>query len=200
MDNSSSAPAGTRTLDRRILALALPTFATLVSEPLLLLADSAIVGHLGTEQLAALGLSANVLGVLTGLSIFLAYGTTGTVARRIGAGDPRAALAGGIDGLVLAVALGVVLTLALELALPVVVGLYGTSPEVAGHATTYLRIAALACPRCCCCWPAPGCSAGCRTPGPRWSSSSRPTWSTSPSTCSWSTASASASPAPRSAR
>ena len=144
MDNSPATPVGT--LDRRILALALPTFATLVSEPLLLLADSAIVGHLGTDQLAALGLAANVLGVLTGLSVFLAYGTTGTVARRIGAGDPRAALAGGIDGLVLAVALGVLLTVALELLLPFVVGLYGTSPEVAGYARSYLRIAALGLP------------------------------------------------------
>lgn len=136
----------TRTLDRRIFALALPTFATLVSEPLLLLADSAIVGHLGTDQLAALGLAANVLGVLTGLSVFLAYGTTGTVARRIGAGDSRSALAGGLDGLVLAVALGLVLTAALELTLPWLVGLYGTSPAVAALATRYLRVAAFGLP------------------------------------------------------
>ena len=49
--------------DREIFALAIPAFATLLSEPLLLLADSAIVGHLGTTQLAGLGLAANVLGV-----------------------------------------------------------------------------------------------------------------------------------------
>ena len=71
-------------------------------EPLLLLADSAVVGHLGTAPLAALGLSSNVLTVLVGLSIFLAYSTTGTVARRLGAGDRLAALNGGLDGLVLA--------------------------------------------------------------------------------------------------
>lgn len=136
----------TRSLDRRIFALALPTFATLVSEPLLLLADSAIVGHLGTDQLAALGLAANVLGVLTGLSVFLAYGTTGTVARRIGAGESRSALTGGLDGLVLAVTLGLVLTAALELTLPWLVGLYGTSPAVAALATRYLRIAAFGLP------------------------------------------------------
>ncbi len=147
VDNST--PTGAtpaRTLDRRILALALPTFATLVSEPLLLLADSAVVGHLGTEPLAALGLASNVLNVLVGLSIFLAYSTTGTVARRLGAGDRLAALTGGIDGLVLAVGVGVVLAVALELALPAVVGLYGVEPEVAALATTYLRIAALGLP------------------------------------------------------
>ena len=147
MDNSAEvSPTSTATLDRRILALALPTFATLVSEPLLLLADSAVVGHLGTAPLAALGLCSNVLSVLVGLSIFLAYSTTGTVARRLGAGDRLAALTGGLDGLVLAVLVGVGLAVGLELALPWVVGLYGTEPEVAALARTYLRVAALGLP------------------------------------------------------
>lgn len=139
MDKSE---ASGRQLDRRIFGLALPTFATLVSEPLLLLADSAIVGHLGTDELAGLGIAANVLGVLIGLCIFLAYGTTGTVARRLGAGDRTAALTGGLDGLVLAVTLGLLLTVALQAALPLVVGAYGVEPEVAAAATAYLRVAA----------------------------------------------------------
>ena len=135
-----------RALDAEIFRLALPTFATLISEPLLLLADSAIVGHLGTDQLAGLGIAANVLGVLTGLSIFLAYGTTSTVARRLGAGDRPAALAGGFDGLVLAALLGVVLTVALSLAGPTVVRAYGAGPAVTAEAITYLRIAAFGMP------------------------------------------------------
>ena len=135
-----------RRLDREIFWLALPTFATLVSEPLLLLADSAIVGHLGTTELAGLGIAANVLGIVTGLCIFLAYGTTGTVARRLGAGDRAAALAGGVDGLVLAVGLGMLLAVALEVALPVVIGAYGVSDDVGAAATSYLRVAALSIP------------------------------------------------------
>jgi Na+-driven multidrug efflux pump len=101
--------------------LAVPAFATLVSEPALLLADSAIIGHLGTTQLAGLGIAANLLGILTGLSVFLAYGTTATVARRLGAGDRRAALSGGVDGIVLAVLLGVVLAIALQLLMPMII-------------------------------------------------------------------------------
>lgn len=152
MDKSTQAqtPEGRRgarrSLDREIARLAFPTLATLVSEPLLLLADSAIVGHLGTTQLAGLGLAANVLGILTGLCIFLAYGTTGTVARQLGAGDAASALRGGVDGLILALLLGVVLAAALEATLPLVVGAYGTSPEVALAANRYLRIAALGLP------------------------------------------------------
>ncbi len=142
----NSAPPSNRALDREIFALAIPAFATLVSEPLLLLADSAIIGHLGTPQLAGLGVAANVIGILAGLSIFLAYGTTGTVARRLGAGDRPAALAGGIDGMILAVGLGVVLCLILQLMLATVIGWYGVEPVVADAATRYLRIAACGLP------------------------------------------------------
>ena len=138
--------AENRRRDREIFGLALPTLATLVSEPLLLLADSAIVGHLGTEALAGLGIAANVLGVLTGLCLFLAYGTTGTVARRLGAGDQRGALAGSFDGLVLAVGLGALLCAVLQLLIPTITGAYGAAPEVTTAATSYLRVAAFGLP------------------------------------------------------
>ena len=48
--------------DGEILRLALPALGALAAEPLYLLADTAIVGHLGTPQLAALALAATVLG------------------------------------------------------------------------------------------------------------------------------------------
>ena len=143
MGRTGSRPKG---IDREIFALAVPAFATLVSEPALLLADSAIIGHLGTTQLAGLGIAGNLLGILTGLSIFLAYGTTGTVARRLGAGDLRAALSGGIDGMALAVLLGAVLGGALQVLLPTVINLYSAGPEVAAAATSYLRVAACGLP------------------------------------------------------
>jgi putative MATE family efflux protein len=135
-----------RELDREIFALAVPAFATLVSEPALLLADSAIIGHLGTTQLAGLGIAGNVLGILTGLSIFLAYGTTGTVARRLGAGDRRGALAGGIDGMSLAVILGAILCVLLQILMPTVISWYDAGPAVSEAAETYLRVAACGLP------------------------------------------------------
>ena len=92
--------------DREILRLAVPAFLALVAEPLFLLADAAIVGHLGTPQLAGLGIAGAVVQTAVGLCIFLAYGTTASVARRIGAGDVRGALAQGIDGVWLAVLIG----------------------------------------------------------------------------------------------
>ena len=133
-------------LNREILALAVPAFATLVAEPILILVDTTIVGHLGTSQLAGLTMAANVLGVLVGLSIFLAYGSTATVARRLGAGDRRGALAGGLDGMVLGLLIGLALSLGLLLAGPAILALYGSTPEATGYATTYLQIVALGLP------------------------------------------------------
>jgi putative MATE family efflux protein len=128
-------------LDREIWRLALPAFLALVAEPLFLLADAAIVGHLGTVPLAGLGIAAVVLQTIVGLCVFLAYGTTAGVARRLGAGDRRGALTQGIDGVWLAVVIGVIATvLGVAVAGPLV-QLLGADPEVAEPATTYLRIA-----------------------------------------------------------
>ncbi|SDB92434.1 putative efflux protein, MATE family [Raineyella antarctica] len=135
-----------RSLNRGILALAVPAFATLVAEPILILVDTTIVGRLGTAQLAGLTLASNVIGVLVGLSIFLAYGTTATVGRRLGAGDRRGALAGGMDGMVLGLVIGLLLAAGLALAGPWLLGLYGSTPEATGYAGTYLRIVALGLP------------------------------------------------------
>lgn len=129
--------------DAEILRLALPAFLTLVSEPLFLLADSAIVGHLGTAELAGLGIAGAVLGTLVSLCVFLAYGTTAAVARRIGAGDLRGALAQGVDGIWLAVVIGAMTTVGTLLGTPWLVGLFDPGTEVAEHAGTYLRIACL---------------------------------------------------------
>lgn len=129
--------------DREILRLAVPAFLALVAEPLFLLADAAIVGHLGTPELAALGIASAVLGTLVSLCVFLAYGTTASVARQVGAGHTRAALTQGIDGLWLATLIGVVLT---AVALPLsgtLVGIFGPGERVADLAVTYLRIALL---------------------------------------------------------
>ncbi|WP_460830114.1 MATE family efflux transporter [Nocardioides hungaricus] len=129
--------------DREILRLAVPAFLALVSEPLFLLADAAIVGHLGTAPLAGLGIAAAVLQTVVGVCIFLAYGTTGSVARRLGAGDLRGAVAQGVDGLWLAVGIGTVVTVAGILLTGPLVRLFGASEAVSGPAATYLRIAFL---------------------------------------------------------
>ena len=132
--------------DREIIALALPAFGALIAEPLFLMADSAIVGHLGTAQLAGLGVAAALLATLVNVFVFLAYATTAAVARRVGSGDRRAAVQQGIDGIWLALLLSVpVVAGSLALA-PELVRLFGASPSASGYAVTYLRISALGIP------------------------------------------------------
>ncbi|MGW4896770.1 MATE family efflux transporter [Kitasatospora sp. NPDC004240] len=132
--------------DREILALAVPAFGALVAEPLFLMADSAIVGHLGTSQLAGVGVASAALATATGVFVFLAYATTAAVARRIGAGDRRAAVQQGVDGIWLALALSVVVVaLTLPLA-PWIAEVLGASDTAAPYAVTYLRISALGIP------------------------------------------------------
>ncbi len=135
---SEVVPSERRALDRRVLALSWPAFLTLVSEPLFLLADAAVVGRLGTVSLAGLGIAATILQTVIGLCVFLAYGTTAAVARRVGAGDRAGALTQGVDGLWLATGIGLVLTAAgLAFTRPLV-GAFGTSDAVASEAVAYL--------------------------------------------------------------
>ncbi|MDR6174241.1 putative MATE family efflux protein [Nocardioides zeae] len=129
--------------DREILRLAVPAFLALVAEPLYLLADAAIVGHLGTAELAGLGIAAVVLQTFVGLCVFLAYGTTAAVARLLGAGDLRRALDQGIDGIWLAVLLGVlVMAVGIPLSRPLV-AVFGAGEAVTDLGATYLRVSLL---------------------------------------------------------
>ena len=132
--------------DREILRLAVPALGALLAEPLFLLADSAIVGHLGTAELAGLGIAGTVLVTVVGLCVFLAYGTTAAVARRVGAGEVRLAVRQGVDGLWLALLLGVLLALGMAVLATPVVSAFGAAPAVSGHALTYLRISLLGLP------------------------------------------------------
>jgi putative MATE family efflux protein len=123
---------------REILRLAVPAFFALIAEPLFLLADSAIVGHLGVDQLAGLGLATTVLQTAVGLMVFLAYGTGPAVARFLGAGKIGHAMAAARDGAWLALLLGLALALAGWACAPAVIGLLGGPAGVRGFAAEYL--------------------------------------------------------------
>ncbi|HWT92567.1 MAG TPA: MATE family efflux transporter [Solirubrobacteraceae bacterium] len=132
--------------DREILALAVPALGALAAEPLYLLTDTAIVGHLGTPELAALALAATLLSTLVSLCIFLTYGTTAMVARLHGAGEVERAGAYAAQALWLALAVGVVLTTLLVAFAPPAIALLGGEGEVAELAERYVRISAFGVP------------------------------------------------------
>jgi putative MATE family efflux protein len=132
--------------DREILRLAVPALGALAAEPLYVLVDTAIVGHLGTTQLASLAIAATVMSTAFTIFNFLTYGTTAQVARLHGAGREIEAAHVGAQAQWLALLIGVGLLVAVAaLARPLCV-LMGAGGEVTDAATTYLRIAALGAP------------------------------------------------------
>lgn len=146
----TQAPAATKAArrrhDREIVALAVPAFGALVAEPLFVMADSAIVGHLGTAQLAGLAVASSLLMTAVSVFVFLAYATTAAVARRVGAGDLQSAIRQGMDGIWLALLLGAAVIAIVLPTAPALVEVFGASHTAAPYAITYLRISSLGIP------------------------------------------------------
>jgi putative MATE family efflux protein len=132
--------------DREILRLALPALGALAAEPLYLLVDTAIVGHLGTPQLAALALAATVLSAVTALCNFLTYGTTAQVARLHGAREQERAGEIAAQALWLALAVGFALAAACAAFADPIMSVLGGSGHTADLAARYLRISAFGLP------------------------------------------------------
>jgi putative MATE family efflux protein len=132
---------------RRIASLALPALVVLAAEPLYVLVDTAVVGHLGRTPLASLALGGGVMSVAAWLGAVLAYGTTGRSARRFGAGDRGAAVEEGVQASWLAFTAGLFIAVAAQLgAAPLIRALAGGETDVAQGAVAWLRIAALGAP------------------------------------------------------
>lgn len=132
--------------DREILRLAVPALGALAAEPVYVLVDTAIVGHLGVAPLAALAVAGTLLTGAFTLFNFLTYGTTAQVARFHGAGDERTASALGVQALWLASAIGIVLLAAAVLLARPAVELMGVTGHTEDLAVLYMRIAAIGLP------------------------------------------------------
>ncbi|MGW9265470.1 MATE family efflux transporter [Gordonia terrae] len=130
----------------RIATLTVSALAVLIAPPLYLLLDLAVVGRLGGEQLAALGVGTLVLSIVSTQLTFLSYGTTARSARRFGSGDRPGAVVEGVQASWIAVAVGILIVAVAYPCAPVVMRLLvgSSSPEsaaVAQDAAGWLRIA-----------------------------------------------------------
>jgi putative MATE family efflux protein len=130
-----------------VLSLAVPALVVLAAEPLYLLVDTAVVGHLGTVALGGLAVGGGLLAWAAALLNFLAYGTTARAARRAGAGDRPGAVAEGVQATWLALGLGLVVLVVFQLlAGPLTRALAGGAGPVAEAGEQWLRIAGLGAP------------------------------------------------------
>lgn len=132
--------------DREIFKLALPALGALAAEPLYLLADTAMVGHLGTEELAALAVAAALLVGAFTLFNFLTYGTTAQVARYHGAGEEIEAGRLAAQALWLSSGIGIALCVVLAALAAPLVDLIGAEGRTRELAVEYLRIGSLGLP------------------------------------------------------
>jgi putative MATE family efflux protein len=133
-------------LDGEILRLALPALGALIAEPLYILADTAVVGHLGVDQLGGLAVASSILLLLYSIFIFLAYGTTAAVARLLGAGREGEAAHQAVQGMWLAFLVGLgLIVVGLVAAEPLVAAL-GATGAVRENALVYLRISLIGIP------------------------------------------------------
>ncbi|GAA1349793.1 MATE family efflux transporter [Falsarthrobacter nasiphocae] len=126
-------------VSRELLVLAVPALGALVAEPLFVLADTAMIGHLGAAQLGGTGVASTIIQTALGLLVFLAYGTTPRVSRLVGAGRMREALGVGRDGVALALGLGLALTAAGAFAGPALAEALGARGAMAPYAAEYIH-------------------------------------------------------------
>jgi MATE family multidrug resistance protein len=131
---------------RRILVLAVPALGSLAADPVLSLVDTAFVGRLGAEPLAALGVDAAIFGFAFALFNFLAYATTPLVAQARGRGEIVESGRVVQRALVLAVGIGVLSTAVMVVGARTLVGLMGAGSEFADAAVSYLTIRSFALP------------------------------------------------------
>ncbi len=126
--------------DREILRLAVPALGALTAEPLYVLADTAVVGHLGTPELGGLALASSLLLIAFAVFIFLAYGTTASVARLLGAGEHRAAAHQAVQSVWLALLIGIAMAITGIFTAEPLISLMGGEGEVETNALIYFRI------------------------------------------------------------
>ena len=127
--------------DREIFRLAILALGALAAQPLFTLTDTAIVGHLGTPQLAALAIAGLVLGGVFAIFNFLAYGTTSQVTRAAGAGARETADRLGAQAFWLSFGLGTPVAIAVGVGAEPIVDLMGAEGRAAEYAVQYLQIA-----------------------------------------------------------
>lgn len=127
---------------REVISLAVPAFGAFAAPSLFLLVDSWVVASLGAEPLAGLGSASAVIVTVTGLLIFLTFGTTTSVARAFGANNEAVIRRTINNSLTSGFILGIILTILVVIFSKPLSLLLGTA-ESAPYAQEYLIFASL---------------------------------------------------------
>ncbi|MDP7428225.1 MAG: MATE family efflux transporter [Alphaproteobacteria bacterium] len=124
---------------RRISDLALPIIGGMVSQNVLNLVDTAMVGVLGTAQLAAVGIASFTTFMATAVVMGFSTGVQAMAARRVGEGRAEETAVPLTGGLALALVVGLPLSLVLVALAPLLLPLVNSDPAVIREGLPYFE-------------------------------------------------------------
>ncbi|RDI05337.1 MATE family efflux transporter [Flavobacterium sp. AG291] len=127
---------------RAVILLAIPMMLEMAMESVFALVDLYFVGHLENSSFAVqtVGLTESVLSVVYSIAIGMSMAATAVVARRIGEKDPVSASKAGMQAIIIAVAVNVVLAIFGLIYATDILILMGSSEESAIFGTPFMRI------------------------------------------------------------
>ncbi|MGH7818052.1 MAG: MATE family efflux transporter, partial [Candidatus Binatia bacterium] len=138
MRNPPSSPP--RSDLRDILGLGIPAMLAQTSQPILNIAETAMIGRLGAEDLAARAIGAAIIGSIYWVFAFLTFGTTTLIGQHFGAEDSKACGQTYLHALFLALTGGLVVASAgIALAEPLY-QMLGAQAAVVERGANYFRI------------------------------------------------------------
>ena len=129
-------------INTAVILLAIPMVLEMMMESVFALVDLYFVGHLENSSFAVqtVGLTESVLTIIYSLAIGISMAATAVVARRIGEKDPVAAAKAGMQAIVIAVAINIVISiLGIVFATDMLMWM-GSSRESAIYGTSFVQI------------------------------------------------------------
>ncbi|RDC58535.1 MATE family efflux transporter [Pedobacter chinensis] len=129
-------------IKRAIILLAIPMMLEMAMESVFALVDLYFVGHLenSSHAIQTVGLTESVLTIIYSLAIGLSMAATAVVARRIGEKKPEAASKAGMQTIIIAAGVNILISIGGLIYARDILLIMGASTETADHGTTFVRI------------------------------------------------------------
>jgi putative MATE family efflux protein len=129
-----------------VVRLAWPVVVQQVSFSMVQLVDVALVGHLGEDALAGVRLAGQLFWFSQTGMVAIGVGSTAIIARNVGAGDRRHASQTLNNAIIMALAWGITVGVAMWFLGSWALGVLGAEPAAQAEGTTYLKATAIGMP------------------------------------------------------
>ncbi len=132
----------TGSIRKAVFMLAIPMILEMGMESVFAVVDLYFVGHLpnSSHAIQTVGLTESVLSLIYSVAIGISMAATATVARRIGEKDPEAAAVAGVQSLIVALIVTIIVSIAGFVYAEDILRLMGAQPETIRTGANYTRI------------------------------------------------------------